>query len=123
MSRAYPVVDSQTPLEELVRMTIQNSGPGAFLVEKNWGPPGIVTFQEIGTVPRHLWGRVTAGQVMKPLEESKSLSPDMPLLAALQQMEEGGLAHVPVMVGDQIKGFLSREQILRYLRLRTEHGI
>jgi signal-transduction protein with cAMP-binding, CBS, and nucleotidyltransferase domain len=45
------------------------------------------------------------------------------LLAALQQMEEGGLAHVPVMAGDQIRGFLSREQILRYLRLRTEFGI
>jgi Zn-dependent protease len=123
MSRTYPVVDSETSLEELVRLTLQNTGPGAFLVESDWGNPGIVTFREISTVPRHLWGRVTAGQVMKPVEESSSISPDTPLLAALQQMEEGGLVHVPVMVGNQIKGFLSREQVLRYLRLRADYGI
>jgi CBS domain-containing protein len=123
MSRTYPVVDGDTTLEELVRLTLANGGPGAFLVERRWGPPGIVTMREISTVPRHLWNRVTADQAMQPLEQSSPITPDMPLLAALQQMEEGGLAHVPVMVGDQIRGLLSREQILRYLRLRTEFGI
>jgi len=87
------------------------------------GPPGIVTLREIGAVPPHFWDRVTAGQIMRPMEVSASVIPDMPLLAALQHMEEGGLAHIPVIVGDQIKGFLSREQVLRYLRLQAEYGI
>jgi Zn-dependent protease len=123
MSRAYPLVDSRTPLEELVRITLNNAGPAAFLVDRQWGPPGIVSLQEIGAVPRHFWDRVTAGQIMRPMDVSASIGPDMPLLAALQHMETVGLAHVPVIVGDQIKGFLSRDQVLRYLRLRAEYGI
>jgi Zn-dependent protease/predicted transcriptional regulator len=123
MSRSYPVASSDISLEELVRITLSSDSPGAFLVERRWGAPGIVTMREISTVPRHLWSRVTAEQVMRPFQESHPVTPDTPLLAALQQMEEGGLAHLPVMVGNQIRGFLSREQILRYLRLRTEFGI
>jgi Zn-dependent protease len=123
MTRIYPVVSADATLEDLVRLTLSSGSPGAFLVEKRWGAPGIVTLREISTVPRHLWSQVTAEQVMRPFQEAHPVSPDTPLLAALQQMEEGGLAHVPVMAGDQIRGFLSREQILRYLRLRTEFGI
>jgi predicted transcriptional regulator len=37
-------------------------------------------------------------------------------------MEAAGVKLVPVIDGVQIMGVLSREQVMRYLRLRTELG-
>lgn len=44
------------------------------------------------------------------------------LLAALRTMDDANVAQVPVVKGDEIVGMLSREQVLRYIRLRVELG-
>jgi predicted transcriptional regulator len=38
-------------------------------------------------------------------------------------MDDANVAQVPVVEGDEIVGILSREQVLHYIRLRTELGI
>jgi predicted transcriptional regulator len=45
------------------------------------------------------------------------------LMAALQMMEENGANHAAVIQNNHLVGLLSREQVLRYLRLRAELGV
>ncbi|GAG86327.1 unnamed protein product [marine sediment metagenome] len=85
-------------------------------------PPGILTLREITKVPRHLWSRMKAREVMKPWEKSVQVSPDTPVLTALQEMEAEDLRLVPVVDGLNVLGVLSRERVLNYLKLRTELG-
>jgi CBS domain-containing protein len=85
-------------------------------------PPGILTLGEITKVPRHLWSRIKAKEVMKPWERLVSISPDTPVLAALKKMEEANLVLVPVVDGLQVMGVLSLDQVMNYLKLRSELG-
>ena len=122
MSRHYPSVPGETTLEQLVSETLAENAQGTFLVIDNEKPPGILTLREISKVPRHLWSRIRAREVMKPWERLIEINPDTPVLIALQEMEAADLRMVPVVEGLQVKGILSREQVRHYLKLRTELG-
>ncbi len=122
MSRHYPSIPGETTLEQLVSETLAENAQGTYLVTDNEQPPGILTLREITKVPRHLWSRIRAREVMKPWERLIQISPDTPLLTALREMEAADLRMVPVVEGFQVKGILSREQVHNYLRLRTELG-
>jgi Zn-dependent protease len=122
MSRNYPSVPGETTLEQLVVGRLGDNSQGTFLVIDHEKPPGILTLREITKVPRHLWSRIKAKEVMKSWERSAQISPDTPVITALEKMERDDLRLVPVVDGLQVMGILSREQVRHYLRLRTELG-
>ena len=45
------------------------------------------------------------------------------MLAALRRMDDANVTQVPVIEEDEIVGILSREQVLHYIRLRSELGV
>jgi predicted transcriptional regulator len=53
----------------------------------------------------------------------ESVDPNTDLLDALQKMEEANLSELPVVQQNQPVGMLIRENVLRYLRLRTQLGV
>ena len=122
MNRDYPTIPGETTLEQLAVTTLSKNSRGSFLVIDDEKPPGILTLREITQVPRHLWSRMKAREVMKPWEQSMQVSPDTPVLTALQEMESEDLRLVPVVDGLNVLGVLSRERVLNYLKLRTELG-
>jgi Zn-dependent protease len=120
MSRDVAVVPSQMTLDRLVLDSASTRWVHNFLVEEDGRLPGLLTWRDIGAVPRQIWYRVTAGQVMKPWPGWSPVTPDTSLLAALQQMEETNQSLLPVMQGPVVAGLLSREQVLRYLRMQGQ---
>ena len=122
MSRDYPSIPGEATLDQLVNATLADNTQGTFLVIENERPPGILTLREITKVPRHLWSRIKAREVMRPWERLVSISPETPVLTALEKMEAADLRLVPVVDGIQVKGILSRENVRHYLKLRTELG-
>lgn len=122
MNRDYPLVPGETTLDQVVNQTLSGNSLESFMVVEDERQPGFLTLREITKVPRHLWSRITAKEVMKPWEGLVSVNSGTPLLSALREMEAAGVKLVPVIDGVQIMGVLSREQVMRYLRLRTELG-
>lgn len=122
MSRNYPSVPGETTLEQLVVERLGENSQGTFLVIDHEKPPGILTLHEITKVPRHLWSRIRAREVMKSWERTAQISPDTPVITALEIMERANLRLAPVVDGLQVMGILSREQVRHYIRLRTELG-
>jgi Zn-dependent protease/CBS domain-containing protein len=122
MSRNYPSVPGETTLEQLVLDRLGDNSQGAFLVIDHEKPPGILTLREITRVPRHMWSRIKASEVMKPWERTDQISPDTPVITALERMERDDMRLLPVVDGLQVLGILSREQVRHYLWLRTELG-
>jgi Zn-dependent protease/CBS domain-containing protein len=122
MSRNYPSISGDSTLEQLVSETLAENVQGTYLVIEKEKSPGILTLHDITKVPRHLWSRIRARELMKPIENSVKINPDTPLLTALREMEAADLRMVPVVEGIQVKGILSRERVRNYLRLRTELG-
>ncbi len=123
MSCDCPTVPTLLPLSQLIEERVLSGAQRCFFVADNGQLRGLLTLREITAVPQRKWGFVTAEQVMLPFERLARVQPDTELMEALRMMDSANVAQLPVVEGDQIVGILSREQVLRYIRLRAELGI
>jgi len=84
---------------------------------------GLITLHNIKAVPRGRRDEFTAGQVMTPVDALFRAGPDEDLLTLLQRMDEADVNQVPVMDNGHLLGVITREHLLRYMRLRSELGV
>jgi len=57
---------------------------------------------------------------MRSLKALRSVTPDAPLISALESMSRYDLNQLPVISGSHLKGVLSRTQVLGYLQTHAE---
>jgi Zn-dependent protease len=125
MSQDYSQVPGLMTLNQIVQERVLTSGQhNFFVVDYTTAEPcGMLTLQEITAIPRLKWRFITAQEVMKPLNRLASVAPETGLLEAMQLMEQDHLLQLPVINRDRLVGLLSRENILRLLRLRAQLGV
>jgi Zn-dependent protease/predicted transcriptional regulator len=120
MTREYPRVSSQTSLRELIDEQILHTGQRYFLVADNGHLIGMLGLRDVAAVPQASWGSTTVEQVMVPWERLSRVGPATELMDALLVMDDRQVAQLPVVEGDQVLGVISREQVLHYIRTRSE---
>lgn len=123
MSHRCPTVSADLPLDRLVHEHILGTGQRCFFVAGDEGLLGLITLHNVKALPRDRWHDVTAGEIMTPVKALQWARPDEDVLALLQRMDAADVNQMPVMDGRRLVGMLSREHLLRYIRLRTELGI
>jgi Zn-dependent protease len=125
MSQDYSEVPGLMTLNQIVQERVLTSGQHNFFVldYATGEPGGLLTLQDITAIPKLKWRFITAQEVMKPMNRLASVAPEMELLEAMQMMEQGHLLQMPVINSDRLVGLLSRDSVLRLLRLRAELGI
>lgn len=106
-------------LDRLVCEKIMQGGHRSFLVSENQRPLGLVTIRDVISIPRPEWSLTPVHEIMVPWERLVKVSPDAYLSNVLYAMDVANLAQVPVVYNNQVEGLLTREQILRYLRMRS----
>ena len=62
-------------------------------------------------------------EVMTPAAQLAVVRPEDSMLAALQRMDDGDVAQLPVIADGKLLGMIGREEILHYVRTRAELGI
>jgi len=120
MLRDFAMVDGQETIQSFVDNTILHTGRRSYLVSDDGKILGLVTPSEIKHVTRSDWANTPLRRVMRPLSDMVSVSPDTPLLTAIQTMSEADVAQLPVMSASGVRGVLSREQVLEYLQTLME---
>lgn len=120
MLREYPRVSTQTSLQDVIENQILATGQRCFLVVDDGHLVGVLGLRDVAAVPKPARASTTVAQVMVPWERLSLVSPEAELMDALQLMDDRQVAHLPVAVGDQVLGMISREQVLHYIRLRSE---
>jgi Zn-dependent protease/CBS domain-containing protein len=124
MDRDLAVVTPLSSLSQVVDEQVLQRGESAFFVVDYDGRlAGLITLQDITRIPQAQWRYRTVGQVMVPMHKLLQVEAGAELLAALQMMEENGVNRAAVVVEDRPIGLLSRQQVLRYLRLRAQLGV
>jgi Zn-dependent protease/CBS domain-containing protein len=123
MTRDCVRVPNDLSLEELVERLVLGRAERCFFVTTNGTLEGMLTLTDVTQTPRSNWQTVTTGQTMRRREELISIQPNTELLTALQAMDDANVNQVPVMDGEALLGVLSREQVLRYVRLRAQLGL
>jgi CBS domain-containing protein len=117
-----PRVPSRMKLRQLVDEHVLAHGQGSFLVVDGDVPRGVLTLPDVTRVPQDRWDWTSVSEVMTPWARLGRVAPTTDLLDALKLMESNGFGHLPVVEGDRLVGLLTRDEILRFLRLRAEVG-
>lgn len=123
MTRECARVPPSMTLERLVHDEVLATGRRCVLVTDDGRLLGLVTLHEVKGVARERWPSLTATDVMIPLEKLRWIGPEETVLAALEWMDDAGVAQLPVAEGDTLLGLIGREEILHYLRTRAELGL
>ena len=117
-----PEVPAALPIPDLVERNILGQGQGSFIITAGGSPIGILNLRDVARIPRQDWAVMTTGDVMTPLANLPRIRPDDELLSAVQLMDEHQLHYLPVFDGSRLLGILTRDEVIRHLRLRAQVG-
>ncbi len=117
-----PKIPPTLTVEQLVNDYILRTTRRCFPVTDNGTVWGLITLSDVTKVPRERWAVTTVGQAMTPFEQLKRVSPDDSLSSVLELMTTEDINQVPVVENGQLVGMIARDNILLFLKLRTDRG-
>jgi len=120
MERNCALIEPTTNLQTLVDDYVLRTGQRCFIVQKDGRMEGLITPADISRVERRMWPLTTVEQAMRPLAQLRIVSPDAPVLEALETMARENLNQLPVASAGHVEGVLSRAHLLEILRARNE---
>jgi len=120
MSRDYPTVDGHSNLQTFVEEHLVRTGRRCFVVTVNGRNEGIITPNEVSEVERNRWPYTTVDEVMRPLDQARTIGLDAPVTEALEVMAREDLNQLPVVGDGGLAGFVSRAHVLQLLQTRAE---
>jgi CBS domain-containing protein len=120
MTRDCPTVDGRLNVQHFVEEQLLRTGQRCFIVVESGQVTGIVTPHEVKQVERAKWPFTTVHDIMRPLENLHSVSPDVPLMSALEAMGRYDLNQLPVVSDHHLDGVLTRAHLLGYVQTHAE---
>jgi CBS domain-containing protein len=117
MVRTVTSIPQQCTLEEAVNQYFRPYGFGAFPVLENEQLVGMLTVSDVQTVPSALWPWRRVEQVMRPLTLTMMVSPDAPMIQAVECMAREGSDRLVVIQDGQVVGLVTHSAILHFLQL------
>jgi len=122
MARDCPIVEEQVLLSDLMRDYVLRYNFTAFPVLRGTTLVGLITIDNLRTVPQDQWVRTRVSQVMTTVERLKTVNPWDEALHALQQFGERSESQLPVVDEGRLVGLLSRSKLLQFIQLREKAG-
>lgn len=120
MSQEHSTVDGYLNLHNFVEQHLARTGRRYFVVEVNGQTEGIITPAEVSEIPHVRWPYTTVAEVMRPLDEVRTIAPESPVDKALEMMAGNDLNQLPVISNGKLAGVISRAHVLQLLQTRAE---
>ena len=120
MTLDCPTVSGNLDLQHFVEEELLKTGRRCFVVLENGEVTGLVTPHEVKQVERARWPFTNLRDIMRPLEELRTVTPETPLSSALVLMSRRDFNQLPVVSNGHLAGVLSRAQLLSFLQTRVE---
>lgn len=123
MTSDYTEVPPNLTLAELVKGFVLPRGHSFFIVTGEGGVKGILALPNIKSVPQSSWDTTQLEKIMLPLGQLKVARPEQDALSIVEEMDENELNQMPVVSEGRIIGLITRDNLIRFLRARSELGI
>ncbi len=111
-------IPAQRTLHEAVNQYFQAYGYGGFPVLDDRRLVGLVTIFEVQGVAPALWAWRQVEQVMRPVSESLVITPEVPLIHAMERMARGRWDRLVVVQDGEVVGLVTQSAIVHFLQLR-----
>jgi Zn-dependent protease/predicted transcriptional regulator len=122
MQRDCTSVESYISVRDFVDQYLLHSSNRCFLVTQDHHVAGVVTVNDTARVPRQDWDQASVQRIMHPLNQLRSVPPDMPALKALELMTRENLNQLAVISNGELQGIFSRGQVVRFLQFQSGVG-
>jgi len=123
MTSDYPAVPANITINQLVQGYIFTSGRDYFLVTDEGKLMGILPLNSIKAVSQRDWPVTQVKEVMTPVDKIKVAYPDQDALSIMEQMDENNIDQMPVASEGRVMGLITRDNLIRFLRIRSELGL
>jgi Zn-dependent protease/predicted transcriptional regulator len=123
MSPDCATVSADMRVHTLVDEHLLRTGQRCFLVGDRGQILGLITSHEIKEVPRDRWATTPVSEVMRPIDQLRTIRPDMLAIDALTLMGREDVNQLPVMSDGRFEGMVGRRHILQLLQTRAELNI
>jgi Zn-dependent protease len=110
-------VDPELSVARLVEEQMMASGQRVLPVERAGRFLGLVSLSDLQKSERRAWERMTAADIMTPLERLACVAPEADAGDALEELARRGVNQLPVLEGGRLVGLLRREDVLKWLSL------
>ena len=120
MTRDCTIVDGNDNLQTFVNDHLLHTGRRCFLVAEQGVVTGLITPNEVKDIPKARWPFTTVYEVMRPLDQLRTVTPETLVSEALEIIGREDINQLPALVNGRLEGMISRDQILRYLLTRAE---
>lgn len=123
MTSDCPVVPSNVTVNQLVQRYLFPSGHHLFWVADGGKLEGILILHNIKSVPQQSWDVTQVKEIMTPIDKLKVAHPNQDALSVLEQMDETDINQMLVVSEGKVIGLIARDNLIRFLRLRSELGM
>jgi Zn-dependent protease/predicted transcriptional regulator len=120
MTPEFPSVEAYSNLQSFTDDYLMRTGRRFFVVTLNGNPEGIITPNEVSAVPKQRWPFTTVADVMRPLDQARTVGPNTSIIEALELMASQDVNQLPVISNGALAGLISRSHVLQLLQTRAE---
>jgi Zn-dependent protease/predicted transcriptional regulator len=114
-------ISPTTSVADFVFEQVMRHGHRALPVVDNGRLAGIVSLTDARKLPREAWSTTPVSRIMTPMPLA-TVEPKEDLGVAIGRMAQRGVHQLPVVEDGQLRGLLTRADVLRYLQLRHQLG-
>ncbi len=116
MSHNFVTIPADLPLEEIVHHHILGLGRRYALATDNGEVKGLLTLHQLQQVPVDALPQMKVADILLPITQSRSVTPQDDLWSALELMDAEGVNQLPVVEDGRVVGILTREHLLTFLK-------
>jgi len=122
MERDCPAVPGYLSVRDFIDVHLLHTNSACFLVMQNNEPAGLVTANEARKVARDQWEQTSVQSIMRPLNSLPAVTPEMPVLKAMEVMTRENVNELAVVANGHFEGIFSRLQVMRFLHIYSGLG-
>lgn len=123
MSRDCQLIEPTLSIRDLVNNILLTSGRRCFIITREGKLVGLVTFHNLKSVPQDRWPYTTIQEVMTPSDKLITARPEDEAVTLLDTMDENDINQIPVIKGTEVVGIVGRDNLIRFIRNRSELGL
>ena len=117
------IVEKNIDLQELIDEYFMRYRFGRFPVVEDFRSEkfiGIISLHDIKSIERKRWPEVRVGDIVKAVTENEKVNMSMEISDAIKKMGRSDLGHLVIMSGNKIKGIITKSDVMRFIKLRSE---
>jgi Zn-dependent protease len=114
MSRDVVMVSPEIRVQDFITTVLKNNRFTSFPVAVDGRLHGLILLEELKRVPREKWPAITAGEVMKPVDDSMFINARATVAEAKSLLSRNGIGRAAVLDGKGlVVGYISKSDVER----------